>query len=230
MPIQHRNIAWSLALLFLAPAFCQTPEPAPDEPVAHFGTSVVITNGLRGDIYFIHRDSTHLPNFAKMKSKGAIYTNELNIPRRVFDAGFPGVTDRFEWFAIDYNGKFWIDTPGEYTWGLASDDGSKLYIDGHEVINNDGQHPTQAAAGTTKLKQGEHRIRVSYFQGPRYEVSLILAVIPPGEHEFGLFNMEDYLSPEALAEWKKSKPDDPRFSGVKPRRKPAPDFVLGPPN
>ncbi len=74
-------------------------------------------------------------------------------------------------------------------------------------------------AAVAKLKRGEHRIRVSYFQGPRYEVSLIVGVMPPGDRKFGVFNTEDYLSPEALAEWKKFRPDDPRFtSGVKPRR------------
>ena len=228
MPIEH-GFAFCLVALCVTPALSQTPAPQAEDPVAHFGTSVVISSGLRGDIYFIPPESTRLPNFSKLKPVGSIYTNELNVPRHVFDAGFPGVTDRFEWFAIDYNGKFWIEQPGKYTWAIASDDGSKLYIDGHEIINNDGQHATQGVAGTAKLKRGEHRIRISYFQGPRYEVSLMLGVMPPGEREFGAFNTEDYLSPEALAEWKKNKPDDPKFtSGVKPRRELATDFVLGP--
>jgi hypothetical protein len=62
-------------------------------------------------------------------------------------------------------------------------------------------------------------------------VALILAVIPPGDDEFSLFSTDDYLSPEALAEWKKSKPDDPQFSAKanpRPRRKPGEDFVMAP--
>jgi hypothetical protein len=37
-----------------------------------------------------------------MKPVGTIHTSSLNIPPRIFTDGFPGVTDRFEWFAIDY--------------------------------------------------------------------------------------------------------------------------------
>jgi hypothetical protein len=234
MPFERRTFAWCVAAICLARAYCQdptAPPPAPNstEPVAHFGTTVVTSSGLRGEVYFIPPQSPKLPEFEKLKPVGTIYTNELNVPRHAFTEGFPGVTDRFEWFAIDYTGKFWIDKPGKYFWALASDDGSKLYIDGHKIIDNDGQHPPTGVAGTAKLKRGEHRLRVSYFQGPRDMVELILAVMPPGEHEFSLFNTEDYLSPAELAEWKRSRPDDPQFSGgVKPRRKPGEEIILTP--
>jgi hypothetical protein len=223
----RQTFVWCLAFCF-TPALSQTtPSPAQDAPVAHFGTTVVMSTGLRGDIYFLPPMSYKLPKFDKRKSVGTIYTTELNIPRRSFTEGFPGVTDRFEWFAIDYHGKIWIEKAGKYTWGLVSDDGSKLYIDGHLVIDDDGMHPAQGYARAANLKRGEHRIRISYFQGPRDEVALMLAVVPPGETGFSVFNMNDYLSPEALAEWKKSKPDDPQFSSSpRPREKPGKDFIL----
>jgi hypothetical protein len=231
-----RRISVACLIAFcLAPAFCQTspspatPGQASEDNVAHFGTTVVITTGLRGEIYFIPAWSPKLPNFDKLTPVGTIYTTELNIPRHEFTQGFPGVTGRFEWFAIDYTGKFWVEKPGKYTWALLSDDGSRLYIDGHQVINNDGQHPPKGAGGTAKLKRGEHRIRISYFQGPRAEVALILVVMPPGEHEFGLFSTEDYLTPDALTEWNKNRPDDPKLSdGTHPWRKPGETFAVAP--
>jgi hypothetical protein len=233
MLIDSSKIAWCLVALCLPPGFCQTPviSQAPaskttDEQVAHFGTTVFSSTGLRGDIYFIPADSKRLPKFEKLKPVGTIYTSELNVPRHDFTLGFPGVTDRFEWFAIDYSGQFWTETPGKYTWALLSDDGSKLYIDGHQVIDNDGVHGATGIAGEIRLKPGEHRIRVSYFQGPRTQVALILAVIPPGDDEFSLFSTEDYLSPEARAEVNRSKADDP--PQVKARRKPGEDFVMAP--
>ena len=228
MPVNRRKLTGWLVAVLLSPAYSQTspaPPAANDEPVAHFGTTVVISSGLRGDIYFIPPQSLKLPRFEKLTPVGTIYTTELNVPRHNFTQAFPGVTGRFEWFAIDYSGKFWIEKPGKYTWALLSDDGSKLFIDGHQVIDNDGQHAPRGIAGVSKLKRGEHRIRVSYFQGPRTQVALILAVIPPGDDEFSLFSTEDYLSPEALAEWKKHKPD---LTVAKTRRKPGEDFVMAP--
>ena len=226
MPFDPYKSAWCLVALCVAPALRQAPaaNQTSDDAVAHFGTTVFISSGLRGDIYFIPPQSLKLPKFEKLKPVGTIYTNELNVPRHDFTMGFPGVTGRFEWFAIDYTGKFWIDKPGKYTWALLSDDGSKLSIDGHEIIDNDGQHSPRGIAGTSKLKRGAHSIRVSYFQGPRTQVALILAVIPPGEEDFTLFNTEDYLAPEALAVVQKSRPAD----FVRPVRKPGEDFVMAP--
>ena len=72
-----------------------------------------------------------------------IFTASLNVPPQDLKAGFPGVTDRFEWFAIDYAGRFWIDRPGMYTFVLTSDDGARLYLDDQLIIDNDRQHPAQ---------------------------------------------------------------------------------------
>src|ERR1700722_16233896 len=99
------------------------------EAEVRFGTTVVIPSGLQGEIYHISKFSKQLPNLDKKKAVGKIYTSSLNIPTQDFKAGFPGVTKRFEWFAIDYTGKFWIERPGPYRFVLTSDDGSKLYID-----------------------------------------------------------------------------------------------------
>jgi hypothetical protein len=88
-------------------------------------------------------------------------------PRYDFAVGFPGVAGRFEWFAIDYKGTFVVDKTGKCIRALIPDDGSKLYIDGRQAIDNDGTHGSSGVGGVAKLRRGEHRIRVSHFQGPR---------------------------------------------------------------
>ncbi len=154
---------------------------AQEQPVYTFGTTVVIPSGLHGLIYHIRHNGRKLPNFKKLKPVGSIYTSSLNIPPQDFQQGFPGVTKRFEWFAIDYTGRFWIERPGAYRFALMSDDGSRLYIDDRLVIDNDGVHPPQEETGSIELSKGVHTIGVSYFQGPRFQVALVLKIAPPGE-------------------------------------------------
>ncbi len=132
---------------------------------------------FQGSIYFLPVGTSRLPDFSKMRPVGKIYSAVLNISPRSFLQGFPGVTSRFEWFAIDYKGKIYIQKPATYTFSLLSDDGSKLIIDGKTVIDNDGIHPPVEKTGSIYLTRGLHTIEVQYFQGPRQHVALVLSLV-----------------------------------------------------
>ena len=198
-----RAIRWSMPWLLLGLCRAQSPTQQ-DPPVAAFGTTVVRPSGLHGEVYHISDHATQLPRFDKLKSCGSIYIDSLNIPARAFTEGFPGVTKRTEWFAIDYTGRFWIEKPGPYGFSLTSDDGSKLYLDGRVVIDNDGIHPPTEKTETVTLKGGIHLIRVSYFQGPRYNIALVLRVAELGE-EWRIFSTEEFHPPTNPEDWKWSK-------------------------
>ena len=202
MPTGYTLAALCCVALSLARAQLPT---LPDAPITTFGVTVVDPFGLRGDIYLLRPETNRLPKFEKLKPVGAIYTSALNIPPRDFSDGFPGVTDRFEWFAIDYNGYFYVSNPGIYRFLLASDDGSMLYIDDKRVIDNDGIHPIQAVEGRITLSGGIHRIRISYFQGPKVFLALILAVARPGEN-FRIFSTNEFRPPRNPADWKYGDP------------------------
>lgn len=174
---------------------------AAQEPVATFGTTVVIPSGLRGSVYHIPHNTTQIPNFQKMKPVGAIYTSSLDIPPQDFKQGFPGVTNRFEWFAIDYTGRFWIDDPGKYTFSLLSDDGGWLYIDDQLIIDNGGLHTPEEKTGSVDLSGGIHRIRVAYFQGPKWQVALVLKVAGPGE-QLRVFSTDEFRPPPNPELWR----------------------------
>jgi hypothetical protein len=175
---------------------------AQEEPTAIFGTTVIIPSGLRGLVYHIHRNRSQLPDFEKLKPAGAaIYTSSLNLPPQDFMQGFPGVTKRNEWFAIDYMGRFWIADPGLYSFALLSDDGAKLYIDDQVVIDNDGLHPPQEKTGAVELAGGLHRIRVSYFQGPKFQIALVLKVAAPGQ-ELRVFSTDEFKPPPDPGQWR----------------------------
>ena len=150
-----------------------------------------------GTIYYLPQGADRLPDFSKLKPVGKIYTPTLNVPVRDFSEGFPGVTNRFEWFAILYQGKFYMPKSGNYTFSLLSDDGSKLIIDGKVVIDNDGIHPPTERIGSVYLKKGIHKIKVPYFQGPRMQVALILSIVKNNKKQvfdirkYSLVNLEE---------------------------------------
>jgi len=174
---------------------------AQQETTPVFGTTVVISSGLRGTVYHMHRGSLVLPDFQKLKPAGVIYTTSLDIPPQDFRAGFPGVTKRNEWFAIDYTGRFWIENAGAYSFSLLSDDGSILYIDDASVIDNDGLHPPAEKRGDVYLDHGVHSVRISYFQGPRFQVALQLKIAPQGG-AFRIFNTDELKPPSDSEHWR----------------------------
>ena len=158
---------------------------------AAFGTATTTPVSIEGKIYFLSEDARSLPDFASLKSEGSIFTDRWEIGVREFTTGFPGITDRFEWFALDYEGSIYVPVAGEYGFRLESDDGSKLYLDGALVVDNDGVHAMNEMAGAVTLRQGDHRLRLSYFQGPATEIGLKLFVTPPGGPE-KIFRLQDF--------------------------------------
>jgi hypothetical protein len=167
---------------------------AEDKPAYTFGTTVVDSSGLQGRVYQLKPGTRALPNFERMRPVGSVYTTSLNVWPQNFDEGFPSITDRFEWFAIEYTGRLWIENAGHYRFSLLADDGAKLYLNNKVVIDNDGMHRATAVSGGATLTRGVHEIKVEYFQGPRFTVALVLAVSPPGE-PWRLFNMNEFKPP-----------------------------------
>ncbi|TAL54320.1 MAG: hypothetical protein EPN86_03965, partial [Nanoarchaeota archaeon] len=67
-------------------------------------------------------------------------------------------------FFINFKGLIKIDEEGAYDFFLTSDDGSKLLIDGNQVILNDGRHWMRLQNGSINLTTGFHNISIDYFE------------------------------------------------------------------
>lgn len=76
-------------------------------------------------------------------------------------ADFGGLEDLF---AAEVIGWLWIETPGSYGLRLSSDDGSRLTIDGKQIIENDGVHPVVPVEATVSLSAGAHPYRIEFFE------------------------------------------------------------------
>lgn len=97
-----------------------------------------------------------LPTFARLRPSRTGEGDEFRIDRLETGEG-P--------FGVVFESHIQIDTPGQYTFFTLSDDGSKLYIDGREIVNNDGNHGTIERSGSIVLEAGRHPIKIEYFQG-----------------------------------------------------------------
>ncbi len=159
-------------------------QPPADPPPNVFGYEKPVLGCFEGQVFPLANDAPKLPtDYSSLTPVSVVYACEWDIAPRAWDQGFPGIADRFEWFAIRYSGAFRIATAGEYAFRVSSDDGTKLIIDGKQVIDNDGQHPPKEASGKVQLTAGDHQMVLEYFQGPRFHINLQLWVTPPGKPE-----------------------------------------------
>ena len=73
-------------------------------------------------------------------------------------------------FAAQYTGFLNVETAGTYTFYLTSDDGSALYLDGEQIIDNDRAHSATLKTVTIELDAGAHAFEVQYFDNYREQV------------------------------------------------------------
>lgn len=78
-----------------------------------------------------------------------------------------------------------VPDDGAYDFRMISDDGSRLFINDEQIIENDRRQPPTAADGTIELTEGAHALRINYFQGAHGK-RLRLEWSPPGQDAFTL--------------------------------------------
>ncbi|MCM8541143.1 MAG: protein kinase [Lentisphaeraceae bacterium] len=68
-------------------------------------------------------------------------------------------------FAFIYEGYVLFPKTAKYKIYLGSDDGSRLFLDDKEIINNDGSHGFEEKSADVILEKGMHKFKLEYFQG-----------------------------------------------------------------
>ena len=82
---------------------------------------------------------------------------------RTYDFDLKLLKTRQEKFAVKYTGYLYLAKSGTYDFYINSNDGSKLFISGKELIDNSGSHGPQERQGPLKLPAGFHPIAVHSF-------------------------------------------------------------------
>ena len=106
------------------------------------------------DYQVYHGAFSVLPNFAALTPNASGTSSTIGV----------GVTSRADDFALVFTNTLQVGTAGLYEFYTNSDDGSKLYIDGVVVVDNDGLHAPRVVQGSRQLTAGSHTLRVEFFE------------------------------------------------------------------
>ncbi len=115
------------------------------------------SRGVTWKAYLLPEGPVRLPDFSRLQPAASGVASEFSIDGLKLPRG--------DSVAVVFEGEIQIDAAGTYGFSLASDDGSKLYIDGKTVVDNDGDHGVITRSGEIELPAGKHAIRVEWFNG-----------------------------------------------------------------
>jgi len=123
--------------------------------IDNFTLNVVSDDRQQGVNYEYYEGSwSALPNF-----------NALTAITTGTGAGFSlAPRSRNDNFAFRFTTTLTLASGGNYTFYTTSDDGSQLFVNGAQVVNNDGLHGPQERSGSINLPTGEHSLVVTFFE------------------------------------------------------------------
>ena len=118
--------------------------------------------GLLAEYYQTPEGTEDFPDFPPDKAPD-LKRVDMNINVESTQDDWPG-THFKDFFYIRWTGTIRIPADGKYTFLLESDDGSRLFIDGKQVLDNGGAHGMEEVAGSLQLSAGDHALKVEYFE------------------------------------------------------------------
>lgn len=137
--------------------------PAPSGDVQISGEGLVCS--------YYTGDWNSIPLLGQLIATDEIITDEISIPDIARD----------EYFALSFSGYIDIPYDGMFVFALTSDDGSRLFVDGEPVIDNDGLHSSVTGQKAIPLAAGLHSLVVEYFQKSGGK-SLDLKIVAAGKN------------------------------------------------
>jgi len=178
------------------------PATAICDPFGRYADYAGRTYGLHGNLYYssaatgehYHNTSAYIQSGVRVAAD--LFFNQVNVPTRPWDRGFNMSNGQlvvndlgeplYEWFGVELNTEIQlsdVDGPGIYQFSVLSDDGAVVEIDSDRdgvyemLVDNDGDHPTRMGCANQAITMDfttRVPMRIRYYQGPRYHISLIL--------------------------------------------------------
>ncbi len=115
----------------------------------------VHVSGIKPGLQYKYFEPSGAVDMSSVNSKEKVsgITNIISVDKK----------QRQDKFAFEFSGFIKINNDAVHTFFTDSDDGSKLFIDGEEIVDNDGNHGNVEKSGKAALKKGFHKIKVLYF-------------------------------------------------------------------
>jgi hypothetical protein len=111
--------------------------------------------GLQVDYYEQDGSWRELPQFDSLAVAASTVAAGVDI----------SAASRDENFGLRFRGFIEVPQEGVFGFYLTSDDGSRLFVSGDLIIDNDGVHGARERAGYVALGAGLHAIELQFFQG-----------------------------------------------------------------
>jgi uncharacterized protein (TIGR03790 family) len=128
------------------------------------------TNGLLAEYFDNNGVTYNVSTMVNLSGRTPDFVrHEPNIDWPSTQHAWTGLDSRFlEYWSARHTGVIHIPTTGNWTFYLRSDDGSKLWIDDVEIVDNQGHHSMQEQSGIVWLETGEHELRTEFFEHGGY--------------------------------------------------------------
>ncbi len=144
---------------------------------ASTSSAAASSSGLLGEYFDIGSSLEDFPVIPADK-KPVVKRVDETINFESTQEGFYG-TKLVDFFYVRWTGDIRIPKDGNYTFTLESDDGSRLFIDGKQIIDHNGLHAMEEKSGDAELKAGEHTLKVEFFEND-VDAGCKLSWQPPG--------------------------------------------------
>lgn len=111
--------------------------------------------GIQVDYFYPSASNVALETLEQMKPKasGVVPQIVMNVPQ----------LKQRDKFALRFTGTVTAPRTGKYQFFVASDDGSRIYLNGRLLINHDGLHGMSEKSASIDLNAGVHDLIVTYF-------------------------------------------------------------------
>ena len=117
--------------------------------------------GLVGEYFNIGEELSDYPNVADKKPAVKKVDKTVNFDST--EEGFNG-TNLVDQFYIRWTGTIKAPKDGKYKFYTESDDGSRFFVDGKQVVDNGGLHGMEEKDGEVELKAGDHEVKLEFFE------------------------------------------------------------------